>query len=336
MFSKVETDLMKRLINKLTERHLIDGETLFLEGSVGESAFIIKEGAISISKECPAGEVELAMRSTGELIGELALIDEAPRMARAKAKQNTTVWSIPKQEFNHLIAESPCAARGIIDIILPRMRETEAILSRSRCELLKKSSELEEALEALQGALEEAKKARELAEAASLAKSRFLANMSHELRTPLNSIIGFAELIAEEVEYLENGPEELIEDALSIQQASQYLHGLLGNVLDLARIEAGRLKLDIHEVSIFSLATSVVNTITPLIQKQHNQFDFQCDPNLGEIYTDTTKVQQILINLIGNANKFTKEGTISLHINQVPHPPLTSPNTIPQHGTNLP
>ena len=154
------------------------------------------------------------------------------------------------------------------------------------------------------------------AEAASRAKSTFLANMSHELRTPLNAIIGYSEMLEEEA--LESGLEDIIPDTQKIHNAGKHLLSLINDILDLSKIEAGRMELYLEEFDLGNLIEEVVATLHPLVEKNHNQLQVFCSPNLGVMYADLTKVRQILFNLLSNALKFTEGGTVLLGATREP------------------
>lgn len=148
------------------------------------------------------------------------------------------------------------------------------------------------------------------AEAASRAKSTFLANMSHELRTPLNAIIGYSEIIEEEA--LEAGFDNLIPDTKKVKTAGKHLLTLINDILDLSKIEAGRMELYLENFSLGNLVEEVVATLYPLVEKNRNQLQVDCSIDLGFMYADLTKVRQILFNLLSNALKFTEGGTVVL------------------------
>ncbi len=164
----------------------------------------------------------------------------------------------------------------------------------------------------LQGTLDELTRARDAAEAASRAKSEFLANMSHELRTPLNAIIGYSELLREEAE--DRGDTSSQTDLSRIESASRHLLGLIDEVLDFSKIEAGRMTVAMVDVEVPALVDDVAKTARGLVEKNLNTFDIDCAPSLGTMVTDPVKTRQVLLNLLGNAAKFTRNGHVRLAV----------------------
>jgi len=164
----------------------------------------------------------------------------------------------------------------------------------------------------MEAAKQAAEEARETAEAASKAKSNFLARMSHELRTPLNAIIGYSEMLQEEAEELRE--EGMTEDLRKIRTAGRHLLDLINEVLDLSKIEAGRMDLYLETFQVRNLVDDAIHSVEPQLEKNGNKVEIHFDPEIRAMHADLTKVRQCLINLLSNATKFTENGVISLDV----------------------
>ncbi|MEM7351771.1 MAG: response regulator [Acidobacteriota bacterium] len=180
-------------------------------------------------------------------------------------------------------------------------------------ELAKSFNQMSQNLHQARARVEEARAA---AEDANQAKSTFLANMSHELRTPMNAIIGYTEMLAEDAEDL--GQEDFIPDLNKILAAGKHLLALINDVLDLSKIEAGKMNLFLEEFEVGSLIDDVSATIQPLVDKNGNRLIVDVESRQGSLTADETKVRQTLFNLLSNASKFTDQGTITLQARRGP------------------
>ncbi|MDC0715272.1 ATP-binding protein [Nannocystis bainbridge] len=210
------------------------------------------------------------------------------------------------QNRDHLLAvltditeqnRAQLALRQAHDELEQRVRERTAELER-----------LNQQLHLLNGQLVSA---RDSAIDASRAKSAFLANMSHELRTPLNAIIGYSELLEDESG--EEGRQHLdLGDLGKIRGSARHLLALINDILDVSKIEAGKMELFVEDFAVDELVAEVVATIEPLVRKNDNRLEITTRPGLGAVALDRTKVKQIIINLLGNACKFTHSGVIGL------------------------
>jgi signal transduction histidine kinase len=152
--------------------------------------------------------------------------------------------------------------------------------------------------------------ARRAAEEANESKSRFLANTSHELRTPLNAIIGYSEMLQEEAE--EAGHGQYGADLAKIQAAGTHLLSLINDILDLSKIEAGKMDLHLTDCDVQGVVDDVATTVVPLVERNGNRLALRCDEGLGVVRLDATRLRQVLLNLLSNAAKFTESGTITL------------------------
>ena len=202
--------------------------------------------------------------------------------------------------------------------VIARENGESAVLSifRDVTERKKTEGKIKEQINVIENQNIELAKARDLAMEASKTKSAFLANMSHELRTPLNAIIGYSEMLIEEMS--DTGKTGYEDDLEKIQMAGKNLLGLINEVLDLSKIESGKMELYLEEFDLKSLADEVVATVQPLVTKNENSLVLKMSDKLPIVRLDVTKIRQILFNLISNASKFTDHGTITLTGDVIP------------------
>jgi signal transduction histidine kinase/CheY-like chemotaxis protein len=161
----------------------------------------------------------------------------------------------------------------------------------------------------------ELEEARELSEVANRTKSQFLANMSHELRTPLNAIIGYSEILQEDA--ADNGQEQLVPDLKKIEGAGRHLLGLINDILDLSKVEAGKMDVFVEEIDISSLLDEVRSIITPLVAKNGNKLEVRVADHVGSMRSDRTKLKQCLLNVLSNASKFTQDGKLTVQVRRL-------------------
>ncbi len=213
--------------------------------------------------------------------------------------------------FNEMLAQ--------IEIRESELREASRRTEDARLKLAEANQSLEQKVadrtQALQAAMLEAQQAKALAEEANRTKSAFLANMSHELRTPLNAIIGYSEMLSEELEDM--GEESLVADLRKIHHAGKHLLGLINDVLDISKIEAGKMDLYLEDFDVSQMIHEAVTTIRPLVEKNGNALEIQCSAETGTMHADLTKIRQAIFNLLSNACKFTHQGRITLAAHKI-------------------
>jgi signal transduction histidine kinase/ActR/RegA family two-component response regulator len=199
--------------------------------------------------------------------------------------------------------------------MLSEIQQRDTALQSTNGELKARTQELEEEIFHRKQTQEELLNAKHAAEEANRAKSTFLANMSHELRTPLNAIIGYSEMLEEETRDV--GKVENVQDLKKIQAAGKHLLSLINDVLDLSKIEAGKMGLHLETFDVSQVVEEMVATLQPAAAKNANSIHVHQAENVRVMRADITKVRQILFNLLSNACKFTDHGTISVDVDQI-------------------
>jgi signal transduction histidine kinase len=203
-------------------------------------------------------------------------------------------------------------------------QDAENEATRAGEELSRHSRDLQDAHDSeqrnaaqLASLVEELRLTQRQAETATRAKSEFLASMSHELRTPLNAIILYSELLQEEA--ADKHTDATIPDLQRIQFAGKHLLELINGILDLSKIEAGKMALELERFDVTAMVHELADAVGSLVQKNRNVFTVRCGDDVGAIYGDQTKTRQILLNLLSNAGKFTTDGTVTVDVQRRPH-----------------
>jgi signal transduction histidine kinase len=252
----------------------------------------------------------VAHNNVNRVLIELELMrDVRQDIARESVREARASYAETRQQIIVLNVIALFSSFGIIILVTYTITRQGDALARAAHTLEEANNNLERHVEERTHELLEA---RDQALEASRTKSRFLANMSHELRTPLNAIIGYTEMLQEESEEL--GHDYCNPDLDKILSAAHHLLQLVNDVLDISKIEAGKMEIRPLTFDLRALVDEVSTTIMPLVEQHHNQFHLNFDDNISEMFADDMRIRQILYNLLSNACKFTHEGDITLTI----------------------
>jgi signal transduction histidine kinase/FixJ family two-component response regulator len=238
--------------------------------------------------------------------GPILHLEDTMRMVSATKSYEVRATKFYGDEIGRLIDG--------FNTMLSEIQHRDMALHHANDELKTRTLELEGEIVHRKEMQKELLNAKLAAEDANRAKSAFLANMSHELRTPLNAIIGYSEMLEEETQ--EMGKVENVKDLQKIQGAGKHLLSLINDVLDLSKIEAGRMGLHLETFDITQMIEEMVTTLHPAVSKNSNTIHLHLAEDLGFMRADITKVRQILFNLLSNASKFTDHGTISVDVDR--------------------
>jgi signal transduction histidine kinase/DNA-binding response OmpR family regulator len=299
-------ETLDQIARSLRKVRILDNGFVALFGATGQLLYGSEHLDPAIAAELSA-RIDQIPRSADS--GAEAMVIQGHRVVRSEvAGWNFTIVSsayLPdlSAETFHIVRES----LGILAVILVLVLGVSWRLAGRLTDALQQAGASRAEAEEARGRAEDAKAA---AEQASRTKSAFLANMSHELRTPMNAIIGYSEMLIEEVEEME--PDETRADLQKIHSAGKHLLSLINDVLDLSKIEAGRMSIHVEDFEVAELVGDVVATIDPLVQKNGNRLEVVGAAAAGAMRADVVKMRQTLLNLLSNATKFTEGGVVRL------------------------
>src|SRR5258708_6471971 len=283
--------------------------TLFLQSDMRQwNSRAKRYASIFLSFVLISGFIALLVSSRLQKLisGPILHLEDTMRMVSATKSYEVRATKFYGDEIGRLIDG--------FNTMLSEIQHRDMALHHANDELKTRTMELEGEIVHRKEMQQELLNAKHAAEDANRAKSAFLANMSHELRTPLNAIIGYSEMLEEETHEL--GKLETVKDLHRMQGAGKHLLSLINDVLDLSKIEAGRMGLHLETFDISQMIEEMVATLHPAIAKNSNTMEVRVPQELGAMRADITKVRQILFNLLSNASKFTDHGTISVNVDR--------------------
>lgn len=300
-------DLFSRVVHLIQERFGYYHVHIY---SLENDLLVMEKGTGQIGRQMKAQEHSIPFASTHSLV---ALAAQSGDPVLVKDVHQAPVW-LPNPLLPETQAELAVPIKlgdkvlGVLDVQNNRIAsldEEDELLLVGLC------GQIAVAIDHAQ-LYTKAQEAKEAAEAANLSKSLFLTNMSHELRTPLNAIIGYSEILLEDA--LEHGQTHMVADLEKVMASSRHLLTLINDILDLAKIEAGKVDLHVEMFTVCHIVDEVVSTVRPLIAKNENTLEVYCSEAVGSMRTDMVKVRQSLFNLLSNAAKFTQAGLIKLRV----------------------
>lgn len=298
-FSEFTSKEIDNLSNFALAYRAPKGINIIEEGDKNPMLCLIISGSVRILKST-AGDKQRSITTFGKgrLFGEMSVVDDMPFSATAQTAEDSLVVLIGKTELDKLEKEQPILSIKLLQKLAQLVSSRLRVTTDTLASYLARTADLTEALnQALTSAND---------------KTNFFANMSHEMRTPLNAIIGFSELLEEEIE--DTTCVSCIDDAKRIRKASQHLMKIIGDILDLSKIEAGKMELYLETFPIKLLFEEIAATAEPLITKNNNKLVLKCADDVGEMNADQTQIRQVLLNLLSNAAKFTSDGKVTFTV----------------------
>ena len=321
LFRSIEAPILMELAEKSGIIRVGAGQAVFHKNEPGRSLYLLLEGAAKVHND----DYVVAHMHEGTCFGELALLDEGPRSMSVTATEPALLARIDREVFFEVLGDYPEVMRRIISVLTRRLRtqtdktveqlhrreeELTQLVNERTAELMRQKEEAERQRAKAEAEKREADKQRRRAEQSEQFEQQFLANMSHEIRTPMNAVMGMTNLL------LQKHPrEDQLRYLDSIRQSSQALLVILNDILDISKIQAGRLELEYTDLRITDLLAAVRTTLQFRAEEKGLTLEVASDPAIPPVLIgDPVRLQQVLLNLAGNAVKFTEKGRVELEV----------------------
>lgn len=300
IFRDVPAAVLEDSIAHLHILHYEKGELIIRKNETGDSMFVIVNGKVKVHDE----DYTVAHMGAGDFFGEMSLMDAGPRSMSVSAEEATELICINQESFYNILKNQPGVVRNIIAGLAQRLRAQNHALIE---ELKSREAELKREVEEQTQLYREQK---ERAERSEKYKEQFLANMSHEIRTPMNAVVGMTNILLEK-----NPRNDQLKYLDSIRKSSDNLLVIINDILDLSKIEAGKMEMEHIEFSIRDTVDLVVQTLEHKAQEKGLILELSYDDHIPAVVIgDPTRLNQILTNLTGNAIKFTEKGSVILKV----------------------
>jgi len=312
LFKSIQVPILEQLAAQSTIEEFPVGTAIFHKDEPGRSLYLILAGAVKVHD----GDYTVSQMQEGSCFGELALLDEGPRSMSVTATEPTTLAVIERDVLFAVFRNEPEVTRKIVSNLTQRLRyQTDRLLEQHRRreeELTRlvdeRTAQLNRQKEKAEAEKQEAEYQRQRAEQSEQFEQQFLANMSHEIRTPMNAVLGMTNIL------LQKSPrQDQLKYLESIRHSSEALLVILNDILDISKIEAGRMELENTDFSVSDILDQVATTLRFRSEEKGLEFQADCDPAIPPVLIgDPVRLQQILLNLTGNAVKFTEKGSVHL------------------------
>jgi len=322
IFRSVPPPVLQHLAEQSRIEEMPANGVVFQKGDLGRSLFLILEGETRVHD----GEFTVAQMHAGHCFGEMALLDEGPRSMSVSTTAPTRLARIDREVFFGVLGEYPEVMQKIVSLLTRRLRhqtdktleqlqrreeELTGLVEARTAELMQQKEEAETLRAKAESEKREAERQRLRAEQSERAEQQFLANMSHEIRTPMNAVMGMTNLLLQK-----NPREDQLLYLHSIRQSSEALLVILNDILDISKIQAGKLELEYTNLSVADILERVRTTLQFRAEEKGLALELDYDPNIpSALVGDPVRLQQVLLNLAGNAVKFTEKGGVRLCAN---------------------